>query len=307
MGVLRKLLHLPYKWILLLDFVSVPAVIAALSFLDGTDPAAVAAYILSAYALVVAAVNIKGIVRRIKELATGDEVRLVRFIKGLLRRNRYTKLYLESAEYRAEIGLYAGLAFDLLYAAIKGSSGLYYHSVWLMSVGVYYLVFALIRFFLMRNVRRRRSGTDKLHEWKTFRTCGVLLFAMNTTMAGMAVQMVRENRANQYSKTLVILSAAYTFYIFTLAFVNMIKFRRADNTILSAAKILAFVGAVMSMYSLQTSMLATFNDENDENFRRTANALTGAAVTVITLSAAVYMIIKGGVRIRRFTDAADSE
>lgn len=293
MKKLKALLFPPYRLILLIDVIAFPVTIAALRLLDGSHPLAIAAYVFSAYALTVTVVNFKGITRRLRELATGDELGLVRWVKGLMRRNRYTKKYLEDKEFRAEAAIYGGLAFDLFYAAVKGGSGLYYHSEWLMSIGFYYLVFALIRFFLMRSVRRRRAGADKAHEWRTYRTCGAMLFVMNAAMAGMAVQMVIKNRANQYSKALVILSAAYTFYIFTLAIVNMVKFRRSENTILSAAKIVAFVGAVMSMFSLQTSMLATFNGENDDAYRRIANAISGGGVTIITLSAAVFMMIQG--------------
>ena len=299
MRKLKALLFLPYKLILLLDLIAAPLIVYALSSLSETHPISLAAYLISAYALTVTAVNFKGIVRRLRELAKGDELALVRGVKALMRRNRYTARYLESREFRAETALYAGLCFDLLYAAIKGGSGLYYHSAWLISIGIYYLVFALIRFFLTRRVKASRTASDKQNEWRTYRTCGVMLFAMNITMGGMAVQMVKQNKANQYSQTLVILSAAYTFYIFTLAIVNVVRFHRKISVILSASKIVAFVGAVMSMYSLQTAMLATFSDGTDDDFRRTANSMTGIAVAAITLTAAVYMIVKGTLALRR--------
>ena len=300
MRKLKRLLFLPYKLILLIDVTAAPLIVYALSSLGPTRPISLAAYLLSAYALTVTVVNFKGIVRRLKALATGDELAVVRGVKALMRRNRYTARYLESREFRAETALYAGLSFDLLYAAVKGSSGLYYHSAWLISIGIYYLVFALIRFFLTRRVKASRAVSDKQNEWRTYRTCGIMLFAMNITMGGMAVQMVMQNKANQYSQTLVILSAAYTFYIFTLAIVNMVHFHRKSSVILSASKIVAFVGAVMSMYSLQTAMLATFSDGTDSAFRQKANALMGGAVILITLSAAVFMIVKGTLRLRSF-------
>ncbi len=157
-------------------------------------------------------------------------------------------------------------------------------------MGVYYLIFALIRFVLLRN--DRCSDSSESSRIKAYRSCGIMLFAMNAAMAGIAVQMVVYDRADQYSKTLVILSAAYTFYMFTLAAVNMVKFRKSKNRILTAAKDMSFVGAVMSMFSLQTSMLATFSGDNERYFRRLMNALMGGAVTLTVLIISVMMMIR---------------
>jgi NADH:ubiquinone oxidoreductase subunit 6 (subunit J) len=112
----------------------------------------------------------------------------------------------------------------------------------------------------------------------------------------MAVQMVVKNAAEQYSQTLVILSAAYTFYIFISAVVKVIQFRKLSSPVLSASKDLTLAGAVMSMYTLQTAMLAAFDEEERAGYRLRMNAITGAAVTVIVLTISVTMIINSSRR-----------
>ena len=258
--------------------------------LPPADPISVFAYLLSSYVLVTTIINLKPMLRRAKQLATGDELALVRIIKAKMRAHETTRRWLEEKDFRAEVSLRSGLCMNLFYAVLKWSSGLYYHSAWLISVGVYYLIFALIRFVLLRN--DRCSDSSESSRIKAYRSCGIMLFAMNAAMAGMAVQMVVSDRADQYSKTLVILSAAYTFYMFTLAAVNMVKFRKSKNRILTAAKDMSFVGAVMSMFSLQTSMLATFSGDNERYFRRLMNALMGGAVTLTVLIISVMMMIR---------------
>jgi divalent metal cation (Fe/Co/Zn/Cd) transporter len=240
--------------------------------------------------------NIAPLCRRIKELVTGDELAIVRGIKSLMRRTPLTRRYLESREFRAEVSIYAGLAVNLMYSLMKGLSGVWYRSAWLISVGVYYLIFAVIRFMLAYSVRRSRRVPDKQSQWKAYRTCGVMMFLMNGAMAGMAVQMVVKNAAEQYSQTLVILSAAYTFYIFISAVVKVIQFRKLSSPVLSASKDLTLAGAVMSMYTLQTAMLAAFDEEERAGYRLRMNAITGAAVTVIVLTISVTMIINSSRR-----------
>ena len=285
-----RIFRLRYKYIVITDISALILTVFALKKLPPADPISVFAYLLSSYALVTTIINLKPMIRRAKQLATSDELALVRIIKAKMRAHETTRRWLEEKDFRAEVSLRSGLCMNLFYAVLKWSSGFYYHSAWLISVGVYYLIFALIRSVLLRN--DRCSDSSESSRIKAYRSCGIMLFAMNAVMAGMAVQMVVYDRADQYSKTLVILSAAYTFYMFTLAAVNMVKFRKSKNRILTAAKDMSFVGAVMSMFSLQTSMLATFSGDNERYFRRLMNALMGGAVTLTVLIISVMMMIR---------------
>lgn len=300
--ILGKLLRPRYRYIIVIDAVAAPFLIYALAVLDEKNPVSYAAYLLSAYALAVTVINLTGMVRYVKELVKGDRLRIVSGLRALMHRNRYTARWLDDREFRAEVSLYTGLVINLFYASFRIGMGYMYSSAWFYSLGAYYLVYGFIRFFLMRNVRKNYSDNDeasiKLRECRTYRNCGVLMFAMNAAMGGLAAQMVIENRGNVFSRTAVILSAAYTFYYFILALYNMVSFRKANNMILSAAKNLTFAGAVMAMYSLQTSMLIAFNDGDRTGFRRLMNGITGAGVTVIVLLVSVLMILKGNRRIK---------
>ncbi|MBR1422420.1 MAG: hypothetical protein IJ571_03100 [Ruminococcus sp.] len=299
--MLRKMIHKlfkpPLKVLLTVDIIAFPLVIYALKKLSCEHPVALAAYFISAYALVISIINFKRIKDRVKALIKGDELRPVRAIKAFMRRYKYTRLYLESMDFRAEAGLYLGLVINLFYAVFKVVTGAIYDSAWLWSIGIYYLFLGGIRFFLMRGQRRKNnliSGTEiKLHEYKTYRLCGCLMMILDIAVGGMAVQMIWQNKANEFSQAAVIISAAYTFYLFVLAIYNVVSFHKRDNAILSAAKDLALTGAVMSMFSLQTSMLHAFGSADEESFRRMMNTVTGSVVMAIVLAIATYMIING--------------
>ena len=62
---------------------------------------------------------------------------------------------------------------------------------------------------------------------------------------------------------------------------------------LSSEHPVALAGAVMSMFSLQTSMLHVFGTDNERHFRRVMNTVTGSIVMAIVLAIATYMIING--------------
>ena len=113
----------------------------------------------------------------------------------------------------------------------------------------------------------------------------ILLF-----VGGMIVLMVRTNSGFTYPGYIIYLSALYTFYTMITVVVNVVKFRKSGSPILSAAKILNFISAMMSILGLQTAMISRFS-ENGDNYRKTMNAITGGFVYCIVIFVAVFMLI----------------
>lgn len=68
------------------------------------------------------------------------------------------------------------------------------------------------------------------------------------------------------------------------------KTRRYKSPILSAAKVINLVAAMVSILSLETAMLAQFGGDDDPLFRQVMTGATGGAVCTIVIGMAVYMI-----------------
>ncbi|MCM1090022.1 MAG: hypothetical protein NC092_11885 [Butyrivibrio sp.] len=292
----------PPVWVIVLSSaVGFPAVIIALNYLSEDNPISYISYVLSAYALTVLCANFPRAKRRCRELLHGDEVKIIVSVRKFMRRYHYTSLYLDDIEFRARVSLYSGLAINLFYAVFKCATGVIFRSAWLWAIGIYYVMLSVIRFTLLRNVRITDSkvcGVErKLHEYKSARLCGILMFALNIAMGGMTVQMIWQNRSYEYKGYIIYISALYAFYSLILAVVNVVKFSKIDNAILSAAKILALAGALMSMFALQTAMFSSFG--GGEELQRTFNTITGSAVLAITAGMAVFMIVRANICLKR--------
>ena len=298
----QKLLHPSGKAVVLIDMIAIPLVIIALVFLSPMNPVSIIAYILSSYALIITFMNAGRIYRNIRTAVREDKIPALVWFKKLMRKNKYTALYLESADFRAEVSLYSGLAANLIFAVFKGASGVYYHSTWLGSVGVYYLVFGAIRFMLMKNYRvhknDERTKAVRLHEYKTVRNCGFMMILLTLTETGMAYHMIEKNDTSNYSRLVAIVSAMYTFYYVIKAVISAVSFRKRDNAILAATKKLNISGAAMSAFTLQTAMIHTF-DGTVSSFSHTMNSLTGAAVMLIMLWNALSMSVRAQRNIRQ--------
>lgn len=81
----------------------------------------------------------------------------------------------------------------------------------------------------------------------------------------------------------------FFYVVFRLAIVNVVRFRALRSPILSAAKVLNLVSALMSLLGLQTAMIARFSP-NGEKYRKLMNTVTGSAVYAAVIVIAVYML-----------------
>lgn len=270
----------------------VPATVVLLCYSLGYSEAnpiiAYFSYGFSAYTLVTVAVRMPALIKRIR--------------KGLYS-NRYSRTYLTDRQVRYMISLHTGLGINILYAVLKFLAGFYFKSMWLGAVAVYYMVLSLIRFGLLRKERySKRYECDeekRLYGLKAYRFCGYLMFLLNIAVSVLVVQMIWQNKFYSYPGFLIFASAAYSFYCFITAIINMVKYRKMEQPIFSAAKMISFACAIMSILTMQTGMLTQFSTSGQENFVRLMNTFTGGAVCLIIFLMAVLMVKRGNTEIRK--------
>ena len=256
------------------------------------SPLTYAGYAASAYALVIVAVNVR---RMFVSLRTGFEQHpLVQQIRDSRRGQRF----LSEPMYRAEVALYAGLLINLEYAAIKMVSGIVFHSVWFGALAGYYLLLSAIRFALLHHTRRNPAGQNLLSEWKRYRLCGVILLMMNHALSAVVILVVRHSGGVEYPGYLIYIMAMYTFYAVINAVRNVVKFRSHVSPVLSSAKAVSLIAALVLTLSLETAMMSQFGGESETHYRQIMTGCTGFVVCMAVLAMAVYMIVHSTRHIR---------
>lgn len=282
--VLRKLLYPPKGVRYLLP----PAAFAALIFVFAgkkqESGLAYVAYAASAYALAVLIAAMPALFRRLRQRVLDS--RAVQKLTG----SRVGGRYLTDQWFRGSFSIYQGMAMNFLYALFRTVTGILYRSPWFISMAVYHFFLGGLRAYLAAAFRRREQ--NGLHyEYGCYRRTAWLLFLLNIPMGGMIWLMIRTNSGFSYPGYVIYLSALYTFYTMGLAIRNLVRYRKFGSPILSAAKVLNFVAAMMSILGLQTAMIAAFSPEA-EGFRQQMNTITGACVYAGVLVIAVYMILR---------------
>ena len=275
-AIFNKLLH-PPKWVL---FLVPPVVFAALIyiFLIGQKNSALAypIYGLSAYCLTI-------LILPLPKLMRNTKVCVMQRISD----TEFGGKYVNDLAFRGNISIYQGMTANFLYVLFRIIVGIRYASVWFISMAVYYLVLAVLRLSLILNYRHK----SKTVELRCYRRTAWLLFLLNLPMGGMILLMVLTNSGYSYPGFVIYLSAMYTFYTMVTSVINLVRFCRLGSPILSAAKVLNFIAALMSILGLQTAMIAQFSTEGD-GFRKMMNAITGGAIWLSVILTAVYMLYR---------------
>lgn len=292
--VLKKIFFLPPIPTLLISVPAYGLVIYALAEKDVDSVIAYVSYALSAYALIITITGLIGVIRWSRQGM--KEHPFIRKMLGIPLVSRYLK----EDMFRAEAALYQGFVINLLYTGIKLFSGIYYRSIWFIALSVYYILLATMRISLISFVRKQGNAVKNMaSEWRRYRLCGIILLFMNQALVGIIVLVVHQNSGFEYPGMLIYAMALYTFYAAVTAVINVVKFRKYGNPVLSSAKVISLTAALVSMLSLETAMLTQFGAADDADFRQMMTASTGAGISMIVLGMAVFMIVRSTKQLRQ--------
>ena len=172
-------------------------------------------------------------------------------------------------------------------------------SMWFMILAGYYAILSIMRFLLVRYVRRTGIGKNKVAELKSARLCSCILLTVNFVLSGAVLMILYQNKGFAYHGILIYVMAAYTFYITTNAIINLCKYRKYNSPVMTVTKIITFSAALVSMLSLETAMFSQFGKDMAPENQRIMIAATGAGVSIIVITMAVYMIVKTTKNIKR--------
>lgn len=223
---------------------------------------------------------------------------LIRFFKTFKNENKYARKWLDDTRLRVNVSLYGSLAWNALYGILQLWLGFYHHTFWFYSLGAYYICLGVIRFFLVRHTARYAPGERMRAELKKYRACGIVFLVMNLALALIIFFMVYWNRTFEHHMITAIAMAAYTFTTLTTAIVNVIKYRKYHSPVFSASKAISLAAALVSMLTLESTMLTTFGDEAMTAMeRKWMLGATGGVISLWIVAMAIYMIAVGTKRL----------
>ena len=282
---LGKALLFPHTAIMILLVpIATVLLVGSMVFVGTESVIAYISYVLAAYTLTVWCFKIP---------------KLIKFFKTFKAENKYVKRWQDDARLRVNVSLYGALVWNALYGIFQLWLGFYHHTFWFYSLGAYYICLGVMRFFLARHTTRYAPGERMKTELEKYRACGVVFLVMNLALALIIFFMVYFNRTFEHHMITAIAMAAYTFTALTTAIINVIKYRKYNSPVFSASKAISLTAALVSMLTLESTMLTTFRDETMTAVgQKWLLGATGGAVSVFIITMAIYMIVQSTRKLR---------
>lgn len=284
-AILKKLLFPGRRWAALAVLVGGGSLALTFLVLGENTPFAYVSYVLSAYALTVFTAVIVPLFSSAGQLAHSVPL---------------AHRYITDIYFKVRSSLLLSFFINLCYAGFKLVGAVVYSSFWDGALAAYYILLCAVRFYLLRRVPKDGRGQNLCRELQYSRMTGIFLVLLDLALGGVATKIVEGGYGSSYPGTLIYMAALYAFYSLTMAVVNMVKFRKFQSPVLSAAKAVHLTTALVSIFNLETAMLSQFG-EGDEHFRLVMTACTAFAVCVMVLGTAVLMVISSTRKIRRLS------
>ena len=266
--------------------------VGSMVFIGTESVIAYISYVLAAYTLTVWCFKIP---------------KIIKYFKTFKDENKYARRWQDDTRLRVNVSLYGSLAWNALYGLFQLWLGFYHHTFWFYSLGAYYICLGVMRFFLARHTTRYAPGERMQTELKKYRACGIVFLVMNLALALIIFFMVYWNRTFEHHMITAIAMAAYTFTALTTAIINVIKYRKYNSPVFSASKAISLAAALVSMLTLESTMLTTFGDGTmTATAQKWMLGATGGAISVLIVATAIYMIVIGTKKLKQLKSEVEN-
>lgn len=225
--------------------------------------------------------------------------KLIRFFKRFKNENKYVRRWLTDTYLRTNITLHGSFLWNVAYAVMQLGLGFIHSTFWFYSLAGYYLCLGLMRFYLAKYISKHKLGEEMKLELIRYRTCGWIFLFLNMTLTVIIFFMVYWNRTFEHHEITAITLAAYTFVTFTMAIINLIKYRKYNSPVLSAGKAINLAAACVSMLTLESTLLTTFQDGTLGLMgQKIMLGATGTAISIFIIIMAIYMIVQSNKKLK---------
>ena len=277
---LGKAILFPHiAFLIILLPIAIALLVCSMVFIGTDSVIAYISYVVAAYTLTVWCCRIP------------EFIKIFKNFKG---ENKYAVRWQEDTRFRVTVSLYGTLLWNSLYGIFQLCLGLYHRTFWFTSLGAYYICLGVMRFFLVLHTRKYEVGEEMRRELVKYRACGWVFLVMNLALSLIVFFMLYWNRTFEHHMITAIAMAAYTFTSFTLAIINVVRYRKYNSPVLSASKAISFASACVSMLTLTSTLLTTFSDGTMGDFeQKIMLGSVGIAVSCVVVTMAICMIAVG--------------
>lgn len=184
------------------------------------------------------------------------------------------------------------LVVNILYGLYNGILGVFNHSWWFVSLCAYYILLSVMRFAVL--MASKKQTEENASPEFVMHFIGYMFIVLSVVLAGMTYLSYKSDRGTKYHQIVMITIALYSFTKLTYAIVKLIKNIGHTTPYKKTLLYISFADALVSIYSLQMSMLVSFEGMSKSDIVL-MNSLTGSGVYVFIFILGINLI--GGKRV----------
>ncbi len=174
---------------------------------------------------------------------------------------------------------------NFIFAIYNCVLGIVSHSWWFITVGAYYVVLSV-----MRSAVILFSATDRKNARFIMKFSGAMILVLSVVLCGIVYMTIEHQVAVKYHEIVMITIALYAFTKTTLAICKFIKSRKSQRPYIKTLRSIAFADSVVSIYSLQRSMLVSFDGMTAENIVL-FHTLSGIGMCLVVICIGLNLIL----------------
>lgn len=231
------------------------------------NPLSYAAYAVSAYLLTILVIwTVRGApAKRVVSLARGSS---------------HVSRLMDDEDIRRLLFVSIGVVVDVLWAIGNLVLGIAWLSAWFTTLGIYYLVFGLMRGILLHELRKSAECTTR-EQARVSRICGFMLISSVFILSGIVTLIMVGEGSIRYDPITVIAVATFTFFSLAVSIVGLVRLRSHENLLVGTNCRVNLAIALVSLFTLEIGMFSAYATANDAELVFVMPIITGATIAIV--------------------------
>ncbi len=215
-----------------------------------------------------------------------------------MEKNKIVHGYFNDYYSKVMINTIFSLILGIVFVSYNLIVGLYFQSVWNVSMAVYYLFLVGIRVLYLVG-EYKLSKKQEINEIETntkraklFIFGGILMLLLSIALLAPVSLLAMSKKQVDLPMWVAIADAAYVFYKLTMCIYSFIKTRKSDILSVKGIKNLELTTVAVALLSLENTMILTFSEGIDFSMK-IITILTAFAVMVLNIWVSIVTISGG--------------
>lgn len=187
--------------------------------------------------------------------------------------------YLSDQDRRRILGIQVGFLIDAIWAVTNLVMGVWQLSVWLITLGAYYMLFGLMRLIMLSCVFRP-GGHTQIEARQIERLCGILFLVSIFILSGIVTLVMKDIGSFEYPGLFIYAMATFTFYSLAVSIVSYVKLRRHEDLLVITNSRVNLAVALVSLFATEIALLTTFSKGDDAELQFIMPILTGTGIAI---------------------------